>query len=163
MTKPVKTVKPVAIKPVLPLPKKITKAALDALRGKVSGITKDWNFCLQFARRVIETALGLPDRGFYSLVTGVDSNPSAKELESLLRQQRPNWVVQTAQEGDLVFWNNLPPQWGHIGVVILFEGKLWVAQNTTVTKLGIDFGGALQLIPLEQHQTPTSIIRIAKV
>lgn len=152
--------KPVAIKKETPLSKRIATSAMDALKGKVSGITRDYNYCLQFARRVVETAMGLKNRGFYDLVVGVDSNPAAKELEALIRKQRPNWVVSVPQEGDLVWWNNLPPDWGHVGVVVSHKGELWVAQNTTVERRGIDFGGAFQLVKYKDHATPTTITRI---
>jgi hypothetical protein len=148
------------IKKEIPLSKRIAKSAFDALNGRVSGITREYNYCLQFARRVVEVAMGLKNRGFYDLVVGEDSNPAAKELESLLRKQRPAWVASSAQEGDLVWWNNLPPNWGHVGVVVTYNKELWVAQNTTVERRGIDFGGAFQLVKFSDHATPTTIIRI---
>ncbi len=155
MAKTTKVFKPV------PLGERIEQAAWAALDGKVSGITRAYNFCLQFARRVVEEAMGLNNRGFYRLVQGVDSNPSAKELEALLRQQKPSWVVSgSVKAGDLVFWRDLPPQWGHVGVIVRNKSGFCVAQNTTIENRGQDYGGAFQLVPLNQMAKPTTIIRI---
>lgn len=158
-TKPaLKNKKPIIVKPIN---QRIEQAAWAGLEQKITNIPTDWNFCMKFARRVVETALGLPDRGFYRLIHGVDANPSAKELEALIRAQKPSWVVSSPQAGDLVFWNYLPLEWGHVGVLVTYRNALWVAQNTTITKLGIDYGGALQLVKLSEMQKPTTYIRIA--
>lgn len=158
-TKPAaKGTKPLAFKPIS---SRIQEAAWAGLEQRISGIPLEFNYCLKFARRVVETALGLPDRGFYRLVQGVDANPSAKELEALLRAQKPSWVVSSPNAGDLVFWNDAPPQWGHVGVVVSHRNAWWVAQNTTITAKGIDYGGALQLVKLSDMAKPTTIIRIA--
>lgn len=136
-------------------------ALLTVANPTAYGISLAENFCLQYTRRTVEVALGLPNRGFYGLVTHVDSNPSAVELENLMRHQRPNWVkpVTEIQPGDLVWWNNLPPAFGHVGVVILRRGQLAVAQNST-SQRGENFPGAQTIIPLKQMSTPTTVIRI---
>lgn len=110
--------------------------------------------------------MGLRGRGFYSLVSGVDSNPTAHELDVLLRAQRPAWVQQTPLPGDLVFWNWIGQDgknWGHTGIVVrrsrLKPNELWVAQNT-MAKTGVRYGGALAMIPLADMGTPRTIIRI---
>ena len=150
--------KPVSVKP---LAARIEAAAWAALGLRISNIPLEPMFCLKFARRVIETALGIADGGFYRLVTGVDANPSAAELEELLRKQKPSWVVTNPLAGDLVFWHDLPKPWGHVGVLVTFKGALWVAQNTTITNKGIDYPGALRLILLFEMPVPTTFVRIA--
>ena len=59
-------------------------------------------FCLKFVRLCVEYAMRLGPGGFYRLVVGVDANPSAKELERLLRTQKPSWVksLEAVQPGD---------------------------------------------------------------
>jgi hypothetical protein len=143
-----------------PISSRIEKAAWAGLERRIEGIPLEPMYCLKFARRVVETALGLGDRGFYRLVQGVDANPSAKELEALLRQQKPSWLQRTAQAGDLVFWQNEPPAYGHVGVAVSWRGTIWIAQNTTIATLGVDYPGALRLVRLRDHNPPSTIIRI---
>jgi hypothetical protein len=143
-----------------PIASRIVKAAWAGLEQRIDGIPTAPMYCLKFARRVVETALGLGDRGFYRLVQGVDANPSAKELERLLRQQKLSWLQRNAQAGDLVFWENEPPAYGHVGVVVSWRGTLWVAQNTTIANVGVDYPGALRLVRLTDHNPPSSIVRI---
>lgn len=141
----------------------IAASAMLGLQQKIPGIPLEGMFCLKFARLCIENALNLAQGGFYRLVTGVDGNPSARELEHLLRTQKPSWMVSSVKEiqlGDTVWWKDLPPQWGHVGIVVLYRAKWYVAQNTIERFKGIDYPGALRLIPLEQMPAPSSIIRI---
>lgn len=141
----------------------IAASAMLGLQQKIAGIPLAGMFCLKFARLCIENALNLAPGGFYRLVIGVDGNPSARELEHLLRTQKPAWVVPNIsglQTGDTVWWNFLPPQWGHVGIVVLYKGAWWVAQNTVQTHGGIDYPGALRLVPLADMPMPSSIIRI---
>jgi hypothetical protein len=158
-TQPIKPTPKPAPK-VVPLATRIVAAAFAGLEQKISNIPLEPMYCLKFARRVVETALGLSDGGFYRLVTGVDSTPSAVELEHLLRKQKPSWVVTYAQAGDLVFWDRLPPEFGHVGIVVPYRGAFWVAQNTVIQHKGIDYPGALRLVKLSDMLKPSSIIRI---
>ena len=140
------------------------------------GFPRDSFYCLKFARMSYEIALGLRDRAFYDLVLGEDGNPTAHQLEGLLRRQRPAWVVadgQPIRPGDFLFWpysekkpNGTVVQWGHVGVAIEYTGQgnkqgktIWVAQNTMMKK-GRSFGvEALRLIPLADMGPPRTVIR----
>ena len=154
------TPKPIVPVKVKPISERIVSAAWAGLEQRIPGIPLEPMYCLKFVRRVVETALGLSDRGFYKLVTGVDANPSAKELEQLLRTQKPSWIVQKAQLGDLVFWENEPPAYGHVGVIVQWRKQMYVAQNTTITHIGMNYPGALRAVPLSLMNRPSSIIRI---
>jgi hypothetical protein len=125
------------------------------------GVPLESFYCLMFARRVVEHAMGLRERGFYDLVLGVDSNPTANELELLLKKQRAGWVkpVTDIQAGDLLWWYDQPKGWGHVGIAVVRSGALWVAQNT-MTKGGVRFGGALALVKLTAMGIPSTVIRI---
>lgn len=140
----------------------IAAAAMLGLAQKIGGIPTAPMFCLKFTRLCIEHALNLTPGGMYRLVLGVDGNPTARELEKLLRAQKPAWLVPSVahvQNGDTVWWRDLPPEFGHVGIVVWFKGAWWVAQNTVESFKGIDFPGALRLVKLSDMPTPSSIIR----
>jgi hypothetical protein len=122
-------------------------------------------YCLKFHRRVNETAMGLRDRGFYDLVVGEDSNPTANELEVLLKKQRRAWQITNPADyrpGDSAWWYDKPKGWGHVGHIISYWNTLWVAQNTTLT-IGKHFGQKhLRLVRLKDMGAPTSVFRINK-
>lgn len=147
---------------VLQVQSRIQASALRGLTGKL-GVNTEGNYCLQFARKVIEDALLLGDRGFYKMIKCTSALPSAKEAEALIRANMPHTVVDSPQVGDLVFWAHLPPQWGHVGVVVDLNGNgiLEVAQNTTRTRNVVNqYKGALRTIALSDMPKPTTIARI---
>ena len=144
------------------LGERIAAAALLALDRRIPGIPTVAMRCLQFVRVTVEWALGLGDRGFYRLVNGVDLDPSAAELETLLVKQKPSWIVGSnrIKSGDLFFWHDLPKPWGHVAILVWFKGEWWLAQNTTITNKGLDFPGYLRLIRMADMPKPSTIIRI---
>ena len=144
-----------------PLSTRIAEAALRGLAQQISNIPTEPFYCLKFVRRCVEAALGLPDRGFYSLVVGEDSNPSACEIEQLFRRQRPKQVMADVRPGDICFWPYAQGhvQWGHTGIAMMYKGQIYIAQNTMI-KSGIRFGGALALISLEAMGKPSTILRL---
>ena len=151
--------KPIAPPPV-PLNRRIELAAWKGLERKIPGIPIEEWYCLKFIRLCVEYAMGLRDRGFYTLVVGVDSNPTANKFEQLLKTQRPTWFKPLATPGDLVWWYDQPKNWGHVGIAVQYKGELWVAQNTLIKKLGIDYPGALRLVRLVEMGKPSSVVRI---
>ena len=143
--------------------KQIQASAIKGLEGRLGADTRP-NFCLNFARKVAEDFLGLPSGGFYRLIGGADANPAAREAEAQIRRSHPDWLVSTAQVGDLVWWKDSRPQWGHVGVVIEFLGQLCVAQNTTrATGVIRQYVGALRIIPLMAMPQPSSITRFPEL
>lgn len=148
------------------LGQRFADAAMLGLKRKIPGIPTEPFYCLKFVRRCVEYALKLPDRGFYSLVIGEDSNPSAYEIEQLLRKQRPKQIVSEVQPGDICFWPYEEKQkdgsvirWGHTGIAVMYQGSLRIAQNTMVHS-GIRYGGALALISLEAMGKPSTVVRL---
>ena len=142
---------------------RIAACAMDALKNPAKyGVRLEAGYCLNFTRIVIEKALGFAPRGFYTFVQGEDSNPTARELEVLFRKQFPRWVIplSKARVGDMVFWKNLPPEFGHVGVIVKHGVGLWVAANTTQTTGGIRYKGALRVIELIKMPLPSSVIRV---
>lgn len=142
---------------------RIAACALDALKNPAKyGVRLEPTYCLNFTRIVIERALGFAPRGFYKFVQGEDSNPTARELEVLFRKQFPRWIIPFARArvGDMVFWKDLPPEFGHVGIIVKRGEALWVAQNTTQTTGGVHYKGALRVIELGKMPKPSSIIRI---
>lgn len=140
----------------------IQAAAVLGLEGKLGASTAP-NYCLQFARLVIERALKLKPRGFYTMVEDADADPCAAEVEDLIRVRHKDWIVKEPQVGDLVFWHDSPPAWGHVGVVVDLNnnGVLEVAQNTTRTTQVIkQYKGALRVIALQDHPRPTTVVRL---
>lgn len=152
-------------KPPKPIGTQIATSAMRGLRQQITNIPLEPFYCLKFTRRCVEDALGLPDRGFYSLIVGEDSNPTAYEIEQLFRRQRPKQLVATAQPGDLCFWpysttaKGVTTQWGHVGIAVQYRNQIYIAQNTMVAA-GIRFGGALALISLEAMGKPSTILRL---
>ena len=147
----------------LTLNERIARALMLGLQQKIPGIPTIPERCLQFVRVGVEYAIGLEPRGFYRLIQGVDSNPSARELEALIRKNKPSWVVSSPKAGDLVWWTSCfeGDKYGHVGGLVKgLNGKLWVAQNTTIAHGGIDYPGNLRLVPLAEMQTPTMYSRI---
>jgi hypothetical protein len=145
---------------------KINDSAKLAMNGKLGCDTRPL-YCLNCARKIIEHAYGLGERGFYKLITGEGSNPTALQIERGFRKDHPSWVVDITksniQVGDLLFWNYLPPIWGHVGVVVDFNanGVLEVAQNTTNTYHVVNqYQGALRTIALKDLKRPTTVVRL---
>lgn len=156
----------------LRLPERIQVSAMLALKGKIPGIPLEDFYCLKFVRICVETALGLRPRGFYDFIIGEDSNPTAHQVEQLLRSQRPRWLVPKGngqQLGDILFWpfaDKRGKQWGHTGIAVWFKNDLWVAQNT-MSRQGINNisqlkfpSPSLRLIRLAEMGQPSSTFRL---
>jgi hypothetical protein len=144
----------------------IALAAMAALEGRLP-VERRPNFCLRFARQVVEHALGLPPQGFYRLIEEGFTPEGrgrayASDVEAAVRKL--GWAVSPAQlrPGDLLFSGRASPRdprgvyYGHVGVYV---GNGQVAENTAARR-GRRYGGALALTPLSAWDPITTAARL---
>lgn len=104
------------------------------------------NYCLKFARMAVEVGNGLPNCSMYGLAPGIHTGRYAGDVGDAF--YRMGWAVASPQIGDLVFQRGLKSEmgghgalvsapYGHVGVVIVWDGELWVAENTTALNRGM--------------------------
>lgn len=139
-------------------------AAIKQLRGALW--TPDTGgFCLKFARMAVEKGHGLADGATYTMAPGIHTGRYAGDVGDAFYRQ--GWAIAVPQCGDLVFQRGveaemdgkgalISPPWGHVGVVIVHNGELWVAHNTLAVHQGLyianraDVAINNRMVPLDQ-------------
>ncbi len=134
--------------PLTPWQKHLQACYLEVMAGKRNPEKREF-FCLNLGRKGLEEAYNWPERGFYTYLEGVDSDPTAAEVETLIRRHHPEGIITQPKVGALAFWWNKPEGWGHISPVIDYknDGDLDFAQNTLWRgPIEHGFGGALKIV-----------------
>lgn len=112
-----------------------------AIAGKLPGIPTRPNYCLQFARVVIEDALKLPSHDLYRrhLVDGTTRrgnypkrlaearlDPWASDIERSMKLQGLTVLALARRGGDLVFNHLASEPIGHVGILL---DRNWVVES----------------------------------
>ncbi|WP_158531607.1 MULTISPECIES: CHAP domain-containing protein [unclassified Meiothermus] len=127
-------------------------------------------FCLAFVRDVIEEALDLPAYQLYALLAkgmtaqeyrrrwAVDAEMACRKLGYSVVIDRKNPL----KPGDIVFSDASAP-YGHVGVVVERDGRLYVVENTASKSRQRKYGqggGALAVTPLQAWDRITTVVRL---
>lgn len=126
-------------------------------------------YCLAFVRDVIEEALDLPAYQFYSLLAkGMTAQEYrrrwAVDAEMACRKLGYSVVIdhKNLKPGDIVFSDASAP-YGHVGVVVEHNGRLYVVENTASKSRQRKYGqggGALAVTPLQAWDRITTVVRL---
>ncbi|GAA4002579.1 hypothetical protein GCM10022631_11570 [Deinococcus rubellus] len=149
---------------------KIQRSIDAVLSGKLQ-IEREPNYCLKADRQVIEDANDWRGGEWYALMAiskhltpenrrRSPTVPWARSMEQAFIDQKMTVPLSAASAGDVVF-SRLPSDFGHIGLLGIENGQLYVLENATVRR-GRSLGGSLNWVPLPQWGGLTTVGRMPR-